>query len=64
MNSKEERVGATPDHDREVEELNFLLSQTPWLEHMVMLAYLFAAFSFKTEVSEGLTEEQLEAVKG
>jgi hypothetical protein len=46
------------------EELNFLLSQTPWLEHMVMLAYLFAAFSFKTEVSEGLTEEQLEAVKG
>jgi hypothetical protein len=30
---------------------------------MVMLAYLFAAFSFKTDVSEGLTEEQLEAVK-
>ena len=27
-----------------------------------MLAYLFAAFSFKTEVSEGLTQEQLEAV--
>jgi hypothetical protein len=46
------------------EELNFLLSQTPWLEHMVMLSYLFAAFSFKTEVSEGLNEEQLEAVKG
>jgi len=31
---------------------------------MVMLAYLFAAFSFRTEVSEGLAEEQLEAVKG
>ena len=29
-----------------------------------MLAYLFAAFSFKTEVSEGLAEEQLEADKG
>ena len=46
------------------EELNFLFSQTPWLEHMVMLAYHFAAFSFKTEVSEVLAEEQLEAVKG
>ena len=33
------------------------------LDHMVMLAYLFAALSFKTEVSEGLNEEQLEAVK-
>ena len=28
-----------------------------------MLAYLFAAFSLKTDVSEGLTEEQLEAVR-
>jgi hypothetical protein len=64
VNGKVERVGATPDHDREAEDLNFLLSQTPWLEHMVMLAHLFAAFSFKTEVSEGLIEEQLEAVKG
>jgi hypothetical protein len=45
------------------EELNFLLSETPWREYMVMFAYLFAAFSLKTEVSEGLTEEQLEAVK-
>jgi hypothetical protein len=27
-----------------------------------MLAYLFAAFSFKTDVSEGLTQEQLEAL--
>ena len=64
MNGKEQRVGGTPDRDREPEELSFLLSQTPWLEHMAMLAYLFAAFSFKTEVSEGLTEEQLEAIKG
>jgi hypothetical protein len=46
------------------EELHFLLSESPWLEHMVMLAYLFAALSFKTEVSEVLAEEQLEAVKG
>jgi hypothetical protein len=46
------------------EELHFLLSETLWLEHMVMLASVFAAFSFKTEVSEGPTEEQLEAVNG
>jgi hypothetical protein len=45
------------------QELNSLLSETPWLEHMVMLAYLFAAFSFKTDVSAGLNEEQLETVK-
>ena len=32
------------------EELTFLLSETPWHQHMVMLAYLFAAFSFKPEV--------------
>jgi hypothetical protein len=45
------------------EELIFLLSETSELEHMVKLAYLFGAFSLKTDVSEGLTEEQLEAVK-
>jgi Ferritin-like len=45
------------------EELIFLLSEASELEHMVMLAYLFAAFSLKTDVSEGLTEEQLEAVR-
>ena len=45
------------------EELILLLSEASELEHMVMLAYLFAAFSLKTDVSEGLTEERLEAVK-
>ena len=45
------------------ELLVFLLYEASELEHMVMLAYLFAAFSLKTDVSEGLTEEQLEAVK-
>ena len=45
------------------EELIFLLTEASELEHMVMLAYLFAAFSLKTDASEGLTEEQLEAVK-
>ena len=31
-------------------------------EHMVMLAYLFVAFSVETDVSERLTEEQFEPV--
>jgi hypothetical protein len=30
---------------------------------MVMLAYLFAAFSLKTDAGERLNEEQLEAIK-
>ena len=45
------------------EELIYLLSEASELEHMLMLEYLFAAFSLKTGASEGLTEEQLEAVK-
>jgi hypothetical protein len=45
------------------EELIFLLSEASELEHMVMLAYLFAAFSLKTDAGEGLTEEQLQAVR-
>jgi len=36
------------------EELNCLLSETSGLEYIVMLAYLFAAFSIKTDVSEVL----------
>src|ERR687893_1261103 len=45
------------------EELIFMLSEASELEHMVMLAYLFAAVSLKTDAIEGLTEEQLEAVR-
>ena len=45
------------------EELIFMLSEASELEHMLMLEYLFAAFSLKTDASEGLTEEQLEAVR-
>jgi nitrite reductase/ring-hydroxylating ferredoxin subunit len=45
------------------EELIFLLSEASELEHMLMLEYLFAAFSLKTDASEGLTGEQLEAVR-
>jgi nitrite reductase/ring-hydroxylating ferredoxin subunit len=45
------------------EELIFVLSEASELEHMLMLEYLFAAFSLKTDASEGLTGEQLEAVR-
>jgi nitrite reductase/ring-hydroxylating ferredoxin subunit len=45
------------------EELIFLLTEASELEHMLMLEYLFAAMSLKTDTSEGLTEEQLEAVQ-
>jgi hypothetical protein len=39
------------------EEIIFLLTEASELEHMLMLQYLFAAFSLKTDAGEGLTEE-------
>jgi hypothetical protein len=45
------------------EELIYLMSEASEIEHMLMLEYLFAAFSLKTDESEGLTEEQLGAVR-
>jgi hypothetical protein len=46
------------------EELIFMLSEAAALEHMIMCEYLFAAFSLKRDVSEGVTAAQLEAIKG
>jgi ferritin-like protein len=45
------------------EELIYLMSEASEIEHMLMLEYLFAALSLKTDTSEGLTEEQLGAVR-
>src|SRR5947207_13960063 len=45
------------------EELIFILSDAAALEHMIMCQYLYAAFSLKRDVSEGITAEQLEAIK-
>ncbi len=45
------------------EELFFLLSEAAQLEHMIMCQYLFATFSLKRDVSEGVTQTQLEAMK-
>lgn len=44
------------------EELIFMLSEASQLEHMIMLQYLFAAFSLKRDQSEGLTPEQFKSV--
>ena len=45
------------------EELIFMLSEAATLEHMIMCEYLFATFSLKREVSEGVTAAQFEAIK-
>src|SRR5258708_30195692 len=40
-----------------------MLSEAASLEHMIMCQYLFAAFSLKRDMSEGVTAAQLEAIK-
>src|SRR5262249_31137155 len=45
------------------EELIFLLCEASELEHLLMCEYLFAAFSMKETLDEGLTPEQLDAVR-
>src|SRR3954470_24073183 len=44
------------------EALIYTLGKAAELEHLVMLQYLFAAFSLKQRVDEGLTPDQLAAV--
>ncbi len=44
------------------EELLFLLGEASQLEHMLMCEYLFAVFSLKRDINEGVTAEQLEAI--
>lgn len=53
----------TPIVIKSREELVFLLSEAAMLEHMIMCEYLFAAFSLKQDVSEGITDSQLTAIK-
>ena len=50
-------VGAVNTGDRA--ELLHLLAKAAELEHSLMAQYLFAAYSFKQDASEGLTDEQL-----
>jgi hypothetical protein len=44
------------------EHLWYLLTEASQLEHMIMCQYLYARFSLKLGVDEGLTEAQAEAV--
>ena len=44
-------------------QLIYLLTEAAELEHGVMCSYLFAAFSIKRDVNEGLTEEQLGIIR-
>ena len=45
------------------EALVYTLGKAAELEHLVMLQYLFAAFSLKQRVEEGLAPEALAAVQ-
>jgi len=45
------------------EQLMFMLCEAATLEHMIMCEYLFASFSLKQNVSEGIIAEQLEAIR-
>ena len=49
---------------RDREELIYLLSEACELEHVLCCAYLFAGFSMKRSVEEGITEGQLKAATG
>ena len=58
------RGGKSAGHGLEHREaLIYTLGKAAELEHLIMLQYLFAAFSLKQKVSEGLSEEALVAVQ-
>ena len=46
------------------EQLIYLLTEAAEVEHGLMCSYLYAAWSLKQKVNEGLTEQQLGAVDG
>ncbi|MGJ8560504.1 MAG: ferritin-like domain-containing protein [Litorimonas sp.] len=52
-----------PDHITSREQLIGMLGEASEVEHNLMCTYLYAAFSLKTEESDGLTDLQLEAVR-
>ncbi len=45
------------------EHLWYLLAEAAQLEHMIMCQYLYAEFSLKESMDEGLTQEQFDAVQ-
>jgi CDGSH-type Zn-finger protein/uncharacterized Fe-S cluster protein YjdI len=46
------------------EELFYLLSEAAEFEHSVMCSYLYAMWSLKSDVAEGVTEAELAAING
>ncbi|MEO6605272.1 MAG: ferritin-like protein [Aeromicrobium sp.] len=46
------------------EELIYLLAEATVVEHSILCCYLYAAWSLKTSAEDGLTQEQVEIVKG
>jgi len=57
---KDDPAGGGLEHR---EALIYTLGKAAELEHLVMLQYLFAAFSLKQRVDEGLTPDQVTAVR-
>ena len=51
------------DHITSREQLIGMLGEASEVEHTLMCTYLYAAFSLKTEESDGLTDTQLAAVR-
>ena len=45
------------------EQLMFMLCEAATLEHMIMCEYLFASFSLKRNVGEGITGDQLGSIR-
>ena len=43
-------------------QLIYLLTEAAEIEHGVMCCYLFAAFTMKKSVDEGITQEQLDMI--
>ncbi len=65
MNDQREEgtAGRNPILIKDREESIFMLSEAATLEHMVMVQYLFASFSLKRRTKEGVTPEQLKAIR-
>ena len=53
-----------PVHIENRTQLVYLLSEAAELEHGIGCCYLFAAFSFKSSVDEGVSQAQLRAITG
>ena len=57
------RAGEPPLKIESREELVFLLGQACEIEHGLMCEYLYAQFSLKRNINEGLTPDQLVRVQ-